>query len=227
MFGKLIISSNIEVVTGLHIGGNNMFSAIGAIDSPVIRDPYTNHPIIPGSSLKGKIRSLLSRSLSDGDVKAVSEDPEQIKKLFGSTEPTIIPAKLQFTDCFVDENSEKFNDFKSIGFTEIKFENTINRINGEAMPRQIERVVPGVEFKCYISYTLDNDSNVEQDLKDLAHGMKLLQMDYLGGHGSRGSGRVKFKNIELKDAEKIFDEEKRQSLEQILKEVESYELLSL
>lgn len=65
MFGKLIIECRIRVVTGLHIGGSDSFSFIGAVDSPVITDPYTQQPIIPGSSLKGKIRTLLSRVYSE------------------------------------------------------------------------------------------------------------------------------------------------------------------
>lgn len=49
MYIKLMISGNIEVLTGMHIGGGNEFSAIGAIDSPVIKDPLSMRPIIPGS----------------------------------------------------------------------------------------------------------------------------------------------------------------------------------
>ena len=62
MYGKIIIASKLKVLTGLHIGGSSTFSAIGAVDSPVIRDPLTNKPIVPGSSLKGKMRTLLVRS---------------------------------------------------------------------------------------------------------------------------------------------------------------------
>ena len=58
MFAKIEISGIVEAVTGIHIGGNDQFSAIGAIDSPVIRDKMSDNPIIPGSSLKGKFRSL-------------------------------------------------------------------------------------------------------------------------------------------------------------------------
>ena len=51
MFAKIEISGTIEIVTGLHIGGSSAFSAIGAVDSPVIMDTRTNQPMIPGSSL--------------------------------------------------------------------------------------------------------------------------------------------------------------------------------
>ena len=35
MFAKVQITGTIEVLTGMHIGANNAFSAIGAVDSPV------------------------------------------------------------------------------------------------------------------------------------------------------------------------------------------------
>lgn len=54
MFAKIEISGTIEIVTGLHIGGSSAFSAIGAVDSPVIMDTRSKQPMIPGSSLKGK-----------------------------------------------------------------------------------------------------------------------------------------------------------------------------
>ena len=53
MYGKILIRCDLEVRTGMHIGGSSAFSAIGAVDSPVVRDPYTGYPIVPGSSLKG------------------------------------------------------------------------------------------------------------------------------------------------------------------------------
>ena len=60
-FAKIKFSAQIRLETGLHIGGSDAFAAIGAIDSPVIKDPITNLPIIPGSSLKGKMRTLLAK----------------------------------------------------------------------------------------------------------------------------------------------------------------------
>ena len=81
-----MISGNIEVLTGMHIGGGNEFSAIGAIDSPVIKDPLSMRPIIPGSSLKGKIRTLLARSMNSNPNAKHSDDDTKIKRLFGSQE---------------------------------------------------------------------------------------------------------------------------------------------
>ena len=63
MYGKIVIRCELKVLTGMHIGASGAFSAIGAVDSPVVRDPMTQKPILPGSSLKGKLRTMLARSL--------------------------------------------------------------------------------------------------------------------------------------------------------------------
>ena len=225
MFGKLIIKSNIKVLTGMHIGGSSVFSAIRAVDSPVVKDSYTHRPIIPGSSLKGKLRSLLSRLLNNGDSCKVTEDKDIIKRLFGSHAPVIIPARLQFADCFVTRESTE--QFQNTGLTEIKWENTIDRIKSFANPRQMERVVPGVCFECRIAYTMENEQEIREDLCQLAEAMKLLQMDYLGGHGTRGSGRISFEKIEVIDPENRLTAEQREKLTAIFKDVESYDLLSV
>lgn len=223
MYGKLIIKSNIKVLTGMHIGGSSVFSAIGAVDSIVAKDPYTHWPIIPGSSLKGKLRTLLSRIRNNGQPCSITNDPDIVKHLFGSHEPNIIPARLQFADCFV--TPESVEQFKNTGLTEIKWENGIDRISSVANPRQIERVVRGVCFECRIAYTMENEQEIEKDLQLLAEAMKILQMDYLGGHGTRGSGRVSFKNIEVVDPENRLADGQCEKLTAIFKDVESYDLL--
>ena len=65
MISKIEITSELEVLTGMHIGGTNEFAAIGAIDSPVVRDVISRLPMIPGSTLKGKMRTLMSRQYSE------------------------------------------------------------------------------------------------------------------------------------------------------------------
>ena len=194
MYGKILIQCDLIVRTGMHIGASGAFSAIGAVDSPVVRDTLTGNPIVPGSSLKGKLRTLLARSFS-GDIEHMPDfknDEAPILRLFGSADP-VRAARLQFADCFVNNKEQ----MKAVGLTEVKFENAINRINSVANPRQIERVVPGTSFGVNIVYEFSGTSEAEKDLALLAKGMKLLQLDYLGGHGSRGSGRVSFTNFRL------------------------------
>jgi CRISPR-associated protein Csm3 len=58
LLGKFILNAKVSAVTGLHIGGSAAGLEIGAVDNPVIKDPLTDKPYIPGSSLKGKLRSM-------------------------------------------------------------------------------------------------------------------------------------------------------------------------
>ena len=65
MFAKVEITGTLEVLTGMHIGGSSAFAAIGAVDSPIVRDTLSDMPMIPGSSLKGKLRTLLAQKYNE------------------------------------------------------------------------------------------------------------------------------------------------------------------
>ena len=194
MISKIKISADLEVVTGLHIGGGGEVAMIGAIDSPVVRDIKTHLPIIPGSSLKGKMRSLLAKDLNTmGQLTEHNQDHEEIKRLFGSSERgNLKKARLQFIDCILSEQSKKEMENDQIPFTETKFENSINRKNAVANPRQIERVTRGSVFNFELIYNVEEESEVEKDFENIEKMIKLLEYDYLGGGGTRGNGRVKF-----------------------------------
>lgn len=197
MLTKIQIKGIISVETGMHIGGSSAFAAIGTVDSPVIKDSRTNVPIIPGSSLKGKMRSLLAKELNDTVCKRADDDCESIARLFGTAKkdkPS--QSRLLFSDSYlVNEDELRNNGLQSL--TEIKFENTINRATGVANPRQIERVIRGSEFGLEIIYNVEKSEEIIDDFKTLAEGIKLLQYDYLGGNGSRGYGKIKFKDLKV------------------------------
>ena len=200
MYAKILLSAEIEVLTGLHIGGSTAFSAIGAVDSVVIRDPLSMLPIIPGSSLKGKMRYLLAKSLNNGNLtNEPNRDKDEVKRLFGSSSP-IIPSRLKFNDCFM-QNAEMLLQ-RNVTPTEIKHENTISRSGSSAKPRQIERVVKGSVFKMELFYEIQvsNKAEVIEDFMNIGTAFKLLEFDYLGGHGTRGSGRVRFNNLRAENA---------------------------
>jgi len=219
MYGKILIHCKLIVCTGMHIGDSSAFSAIGAVDSQVVRDPLTGLPIVPGSSLKGKLRTLLARSIS-GDIQHMprhDDDDERVKRLFGSSSP-VRAARLQFSDCFVSNADE----MRRVGITEVKAENGINRANSEANPRFIERVSRGTAFAVNIVYDIADETQISDDLALLARGMKLLQLDYLGGHGTRGSGRVSLRDFRITAFETNLD---AQALKALFQEVEEYELL--
>ena len=194
MYAKVRISGDIIVKTGMHIGGSSAFAAIGAIDSPVIKDVRTNLPMIPGSSLKGKMRSLLAREFNTAIVDA-DHDHERIQRLFGNAQKgNIKRSRILFTDMVLANEGELRNaGLQSL--TEVKFENSISRMTAVANPRQIERVVRGSVFELDLIYEMENEAEFIEDMETLAEGMKLLQFDYLGGSGSRGYGKIRFENI--------------------------------
>ncbi|WP_298586091.1 type III-A CRISPR-associated RAMP protein Csm3 [uncultured Selenomonas sp.] len=224
--GKLDLRALLRVDTGLHIGASSDFAPIGAVDSPFLRDPLTKQPIIPGSSLKGKLRTLLARSFAEGYfLNKIEDDREEICRLFGSAAKGSAggrPARLQFYDIRMTEESfVRFDEMELDTYIgEIKWENAIDRLTAGANPRQIERVPAGTEFAFRLVYNIENEEELPEDMKILAAGLELLQMDYLGGHGSRGYGRVSLHDFEAScfslSAEPVLDDEMLRRIEGML-----------
>ena len=212
----LTLKGQIELLSGLHIGGGDDTMKIGGIDSQVIKDINTNKPYIPGSSLKGKMRSLLewnNRLVSYAGGKVFSSDfldkvPEpdrkaaqNLLKIFGDKEDKkkeIGITRISVGDCMLSKESE------GLKLSEEKYENVINRERGTAEhPRQIERVPAGVKFDLVIRLKVFDEkepyNDNENELKEMVvKGLELINNDYLGGSGSRGYGRVEFTNLRWK-----------------------------
>ncbi len=216
LYGKIIIEGRIKLETGLHIGTQRETAEIGGVDNPVIKDPATGLPYIPGSSLKGKLRSLFEKvknAEQPEDKRGFGEDKFlnrnvgraghpiwihvcenkenaekcEICRLFGSSGNTNFPSRVIFEDAFPTEEWRG----KTEEIIEIKYETAIDRITAAANPRPVERVVPGVEFAFRIIYNVENQDDKKTDIENLLKLLKLLEDDYLGGCGSRGYGRVK------------------------------------
>lgn len=227
---KIFISGQIIALTGLHVGGNSVSMAIGGADNVVVRNPLNQQPYIPGSSLRGKMRSLLERlygwenseqykniggfSLNDDKTSAnAGINPDtMLGKLFGVSAGTnddfktkITPTRLLVRDSALSENSvEKLKNAPNLDMpmTEVKTEVNIDRITSMANPRHFERVPAGVSFDFCMILTLLEQDEKQQCCNDFLSliftGLELLQEDALGGHGSRGYGRVKLKITEVK-----------------------------
>lgn len=225
---KLIIEADIELLTGMHIGASNDFSPIGAVDSVVIKDPLSGMPIIPGSTIKGKLRAMMAKLLTDNYILPVHEkDDIRILKLFGSSaKDNIIEAKLQFSDLFMTNGEVLLKKNLDLGYTEIKFENRIDRITAEAMPRQLERVPKGAIFKFKLIYNLFRSENGEDSSKEdftlISNAIKALQLDYIGGSGTRGYGKVSFSNFTLKRADLTSESINMDELLKILNESDKF-----
>lgn len=199
---KIIISGEIEAKTGLMIGGSNTAMGIGGPDKTVIRNPVTKQPYIPGSSLKGKMRSLLElsygyigpkvgRNIENGPSNIFSQETTN---LFGSArnDEQQRPSRIICRDGFLLNPDDLKNT--DLPFTEAKTEVVIDRITSAAMPRSFERVPAGAKFGLNIVINIFDEDPFKDQLQTLAFkALQLVQDDYLGGSGSRGSGQVKFK----------------------------------
>lgn len=206
------IEGKIKLETGLHIGAGNDSIHIGGVDNAVIKDPITKRPYIPGSSIKGKIRTLLEWATNRAGLQpwATDDKYDPIARIFGNgsskKEYKGGPTRVSFSDCALSrDNSEKLEE---IGFTEIKTEVSIDRITGTASgsgPRNTERVPAGAQFDFEITYKVFDDKD-EENLELLLLGMRLLELDALGGSTSRGYGRIKFKDVKIEGYSKKFED---------------------
>ena len=210
-----VIQGKIVCKTGLHIGGSSDAIDIGGSDNVVIRDSVSGLPYIPGSSIKGKLRFLTelndrdsAQSVIDNKGK-VSDDTGCIAtKLFGisadeSQNELKFPTRTIVRDAYPDEDTvELWNNEALISGAELKYENTINRINSAANPRNIERVPKDSKFDFEIIFSVyeGDDDNISA----LLDAMRLLEDNYLGGSGSRGYGQIKFENIKLSKRSKDY-----------------------
>ena len=212
------IEGKITIITGLHIGAGSDTMEIGGMDQPIIKHPITEAPYVPGSSIKGKMRSLLEtryfidrdatrKFLTTGKPCNCGEADCPACTIFGNTakDPNTGPTRIVVRDAnLTTEFQDKFNSGNLP--MEVKHENTIDRVKGTAMhPRPLERVPAGVQFDFNISLKQYEDDTA--DLKDyVLKGLKMIELDALGGNSSRGCGQVRFddlkvdgETIELKD----------------------------
>ena len=217
MYAKIKIFGDLYVKTGMHIGGSSAFAAIGAVDSPVIRDTRSSLPMIPGSSLKGKMRTLLAKEFN-GQVVEPENDHERIARLFGSSKKEKVRrSRLLFAD-MVLANEGELRKAGLQSMTEVKFENSISRATAIANPRQIERVIRGSEFELELIYNVEDETQVQEDFEAIRYGLTLLEYDYLGGSGSRGYGKVKFEDLQAENVIGNLSDEVMQLCNEILSE---------
>ncbi len=207
------ITGTIHCLTQLRIGGTKEgIVDPGGSENTIIRHPITSLPYIPGSSLKGKMRSLLELDKScDADIK---EDGKPcgcgtclVCKIFGSHAMSNKEiTRILVRDGSLTENSEDVlrtaQEEKGINFAGIKTENIINRKTGMAADKGLrtqETVPAGTEFNLDITLKLFDNDDKTGVIDFVKKGLDLLQKDYLGSSGSRGYGKIKINNLEIQE----------------------------
>ena len=211
------LTGQIELLSGLHIGSGNTEIHIGGTDNPVIKNPINQEPYIPGSSIKGKMRSLLEWQLGVVEKtgghpisfshvkeldKEIHERAKDLIKLFGGASDSkndeelikeIGPSRLAFWDCSLDPEWVKMIGNQLL--TEVKMENTIDRIKGTAEhPRNTERVPATAKFDFNLTIRVHDHEDLTETI---LVGLKLLELTGLGGSGSRGYGKIVFRDLKL------------------------------
>lgn len=199
---RLLLKGTLELKSGLHIGAGRDAVKIGGLDNPVVRSVMRdNQPYVPGSSLKGKMRSLVE--LSEGVDCTSHQDRNDhcvVCKVFGGSvaNDNNHASRLIFRDAYLqEEDARKLQEADTdYPYTEVKAETAIDRLTGRAKGktlRQTERIPAGVRFEVEVVVNVfrgDNEPTEDEIRKLFTRGLKLLNSDYLGGSGSRGYGYV-------------------------------------
>jgi CRISPR-associated protein Csm3 len=227
LYGRIFVRGKIKATTGLHIGGSPTALAIGAVENPVIRDALTNRPYIPGSSLKGKMRSLWEKmtgveqnwSLTRGRrIKPGQRQPKevvihlcdtkdeyqqcpvcQIYGVMGQSEASF-PTRLVVRDVLLSDTEAERLDREAhtdLPYSEVKYEAVIDRVTSAATPRPMERVPAGTVFDGFELVFSVYDAGDLARFLNVFEAMQLLEDDYLGGQGSRGSGKILFRGLSV------------------------------
>lgn len=198
----------INLLTGMHIGGPKESIKIGGIDNPVIRNPITNMPYIPGSSLKGRFRMALELKYNDytkegdkGYGPSTNPDHESLVcKLFGNgdTKKSKEPTRLIFRDANLTEGYEKFIE----GEEKIEVKMDRDKLAGfKGGNRTQERIAAGAKFDLEIMIRVFEGDDEGKFKSRLDEAMKIVELEFLGGSGSRGYGQVKFEDITFEKIE--------------------------
>lgn len=211
----------IKCLTGLAIKGMNNEMNIGGADSEVIKNPLTGEPYIPGSSIKGKMRSQLERKHGIKNQNGTPEFREPcgcgkttcpICTIFGAhknSKAKSAPTRIIVRDANLSERTRKQIEelpLESGSYLEVKAENLIKRDSGTAeSPRFMERVPAGAEFDFEIILQVFENDDVQKLCDYVEEGLRLVEASYLGGSGSRGYGKVAFDYGEpdIKTIEKV------------------------
>jgi len=226
MADKWILEKHVPITgvlnckTGTRIGGSKEELEIGGMENPILRDPVDKLPYIPGSSIKGKMRTLLEYTYDRVGWKWIEKkliqdtvhgepcgcgqklDDCPVCTLFGphkNTSHNLGPSRLIFRDAQITkESADKLKALIQEGllYAEVKTENIINRRSGTAEhPRPMERVPKDTKFDFNVTLRVFKGDDEAKMKKYIKEGLELLQKDYLGGSGTRGYGWIEIQDL--------------------------------
>jgi CRISPR-associated protein Csm3 len=202
--GQKNITGVIHCISGLRIGGSDDLLQIGGTDLTCIKHPGTLEPYIPGSSIKGKMRSELEKKLGrfwgrDGSEPCGCRQC-LVCRVFGphkQAQHDLGPTRIIARDALLLEG----------GQLELKPENVIDRRTGTALhPRKVERVAGGAKFRLKIGIQIwDLDSGCSYGGQSgggalvafVKDGLREIANTGLGSGVSKGSGEIELLDLKL------------------------------
>jgi CRISPR-associated protein Csm3 len=226
LIGKLILEGELHCETGLHVGAGKGSLEIGGADNPVVKDswgrPYVPGSSLRGKiralleqssglAVPSELVFLSRRKGQEVRIHQSDRPDDEICLLFGRNPGRIervtgealessqaSPARLAVYDAplVLDSVTPQMRENLDDELTEVKSENSIDRITSQANPRTLERVPAGARFQVRLVMDVLCEEDAPLFLRVL-EGLRLLEDDALGGGGSRGSGRVRFANLKL------------------------------
>ena len=216
LYGRVFIETTIKSKTGLHIGGSGSDLEIGGLDKEVIRNPLTKRPYIPGSSLRGKMRSQIEKMLGLPQNRSIGQikihtclSKSEFEQGGGCPVCTVfgVPAEMDYSNAtrlvvrdaeLTDESANDLRDARTdLLYAELKTEVAIDRVTSAATPRTMERVPAGAKFgPTELVFSIYEEADYDR-LKTVIDALQLVEDDYLGGSGSRGYGKVAFTDIKV------------------------------
>lgn len=208
---KVIMNGVLTTKTGLSIGGTKNDIGIGTSDNPIIKNPLTNQPYVPGSSIKGKMRSLFEsaglQKGKDSEICRCGRKDCVVCKMFGAhMNPNAESGspRVLFRDAMLSPEFERLEDV-----IEIKTETCIDRTTGVAKNgslRQKERIAAGVNFD-YEIVILVHDTDDKDELVELVKsGLRMIEATGLGSKTTAGYGKVDFNIDKMSIKEEDFAE---------------------
>lgn len=200
----IVIEGTMTAVNGIHIGGNNDGTKVGGCDNPVIRNPLTNEPYIPGSSIKGVMRSTMEKYMdkhNNGKPCGCGDANCIVCKLFGAhmnTRARSGEPRLMIRDMGIDEAFKKDMMDSGIGFNdiiEIKASTMVDRSTNTAANgslRNVERVAAGTKFKCEFVLKIFEGDNEKELMDAIKKNIETISILGIGAKTTSGSGQIKF-----------------------------------
>lgn len=204
--GQIQITGVIHLLSGMRIGGSDDLLQIGGTDLTCIKHPVTLQPYIPGSSMKGKMRSELEKKEGkfsghkQNEPCGCARNECLICRVFGphkKSDHNLGPSRIIVRDASLLEG----------GQTEIKSENIIDRKTGTAQhPRKVERVVSGTKFAFKLAvqhWDIDQDcqhnnkQGADALVEFLKDGLRELQNTGIGSGTSKGYGEIVFEDLQF------------------------------